>query len=114
MSRNISTTEFKRLLFDIHDRRPDVRIRIRLLGKMWGESFCSVESVRQDEANLIDCYKNLRLQINNFNEVIQFELECSFFRYQAFYHYQVLNANSLDQTTKLQLSQRTGSFPNSQ
>jgi hypothetical protein len=96
MSRKVSTPEFKKLLFAINDRRPDVRIRIRVIGKMWSECFCTVESVTQIQATFYNIYKQTSYQLSNFEEVVQFELECSFFRYQAFYHYQVVSNETAD------------------
>jgi hypothetical protein len=113
MSRKVSALELKRLLFDIRDRRPDVRIRVRLLGKMWGESFCSVDGISENEASLFDAYKETTISISNFNEIIQFELECSFFGYQAFYHYEVVNGNHVQTSAMPQDFQSTGSYSNS-
>jgi hypothetical protein len=109
MSRKVSALELKRLLFDIHDRRPDVRIRVRLLGKMWGESFCAVEDVSENEVKLFDGHKQITISMSKFNEVIQFELECSFFGYQAFYHYEVVAANHMEPSLMPQDFRSTGS-----
>jgi hypothetical protein len=109
----VSALELKRLLFDIRDRRPDVRIRVRLLGKMWGESFCAVEGVSETEASLFDDYKQKIISILNFNEIIQFELECSFFGYQAFYHYEVVDGNHIEPASSPRGFRSTGSYSNS-
>jgi hypothetical protein len=90
MARKVSITEFKRLLYDIRDRRPDVRVRVRMIGKMWAEDFCVVDVIRENECTLFDDSRNKILQITNLQEVIQFELECPFFGYQAFYHYDLV------------------------
>jgi hypothetical protein len=88
--KHVSVTEFRRLLHDIKDRRPDVGVRVRLIGKMWIEFFYSVEAISNDEVLLHNIYKNMFLHIRSISDVIQFELECSFFGFQAYYHYEVI------------------------
>jgi hypothetical protein len=90
MTRKVSLPEFRRLLFDIHDRRPDVRVRLRVLGKMWGETFCTIDFINENQVVLFDEPEDHYHYINSLNEVVQFELECSFFGFHAFYHYEVL------------------------
>jgi hypothetical protein len=90
MTRKVSLPEFRRLLNDIHDRRPDVRVRLRLLGKMWGERFCAIDFINEKQVVLFDESEDHYHYINNSDEVVQFELECSFFGFHAFYHYEVL------------------------
>lgn len=90
MARRVSSLEFKRLLVDIRDRRPDVRIRVRLAGKMWGERFCSIDFIAENQLVLHEESQDEYFYINNVSDVIQFELECSFFGFHAFYHYEVL------------------------
>jgi hypothetical protein len=87
--KNIPLTGFKRLLHDIRDRRPDVHVRIRLLGQMWSEYFYEVLSITSEELLLFNEKADRYLKIPRIDDVIQFELECSFFGYQAYYHYDV-------------------------
>lgn len=87
MAKKISLLEFKRLLSDIRNRRPDVRVRVRLLGKMWAEQFCAVDFLNDNQVVLFDQREDEYHYINNINDVAQFELECPFFGYDAFYHY---------------------------
>jgi len=90
MTRKLSTIEFRRLLHDIRDRRPDVRIRVRIIGKMWGDRFCTIDFINENQVVLFDETEDYYHYINNIDDIIQFELECSFFGYQAFYHYEVV------------------------
>lgn len=114
MSRKVSQIEFRRLLFDIRDRRSDVRIRLRLVGKMWGERFCAVDFLSENQVVLFDQSEDHYLYINNLNDVIQFELECSFFGYHAFYHYEVLSvAQSVGEMAMPLDARSSGSYPNS-
>jgi hypothetical protein len=99
MGRKVSLTELKRLFYDIRDRRPDVRIRLRVLGKMWNEAFCSIDSIKEDGITLVDTHHSKYIHLNQLSDVVQFELECPFFGYHAFYHYEILNTNdSLERT----------------
>lgn len=97
MGRKISILEFKRLLCDIRDRRPDVRVRVRLLGKMWFERFCAVDFLNENQVVLFDHTDDEYHYIKNVNDVVQFELECPFFGYHAFYHYDL--SGPLDTTS---------------
>jgi hypothetical protein len=91
--KHISIIEFKRLVHDIHDRRPDVCIRVRLLGQMWSESFFSIECFEDDGVLLFDAHLRKYLRIAKVSDVMQFELECSFFGFQAYYHYEIVNTS---------------------
>jgi hypothetical protein len=98
MARKVSVAELRRLFFDIRDRRPDVRVRVRILGKMWAESFCSIDFISGGQVVLFDSTEDHYHYVNNINDIIQFELECPFLGYIAFYHYEVvgvLNAADL-------------------
>jgi hypothetical protein len=93
--KRISLTEFNRLLHDIRDRRPDVCIRVRLLGQMWSESFFSIKRFEDDSVLLLDSQQKKYLRIAKTSDVMQFELECSFFGFQAYYHYEVINVSEI-------------------
>jgi hypothetical protein len=91
--KHVSIAEFKRLLHNIYDRRPDVCIRIRLLGQMWSESFFSIECFEDDGVLLFDEHLRRYLRITKVSDVMQFELECPFFGFQAHYHYEMMNVS---------------------
>jgi hypothetical protein len=112
MSRKVSQIEFKRLLCDIRDRRPDVRVRVRLIGKMWSEHFCSVDFINENQVVLFSQPDGLYQYINNIGDIINFELECSFFGFRAFYHYEVLAAGQSEIAMQPH-APHTGNFPNS-
>jgi hypothetical protein len=42
---------------------------------------------------LFDAHLRRYLRIAKVSDVMQFELECSFFGFQAYYHYEVVNAS---------------------
>jgi hypothetical protein len=94
-NRQVFVIELRRLLHDIRDRRSDVRVRMRLLGKMWCESFLSVDSFDDEGVVLFDSLQGKYLHIHRLADVIQFELECSFFGYHAHYHYDVINPSEV-------------------
>jgi hypothetical protein len=108
MGRKVTTTELKSLLYDIRDRRPDVRVRVRVIGKMWSESFCTVNHINENGMILCDAHKGKLLYVSNVNDIIQFELECSFFGFHAFYHYNVVSGESV---IKQSLFHSTDSLP---
>jgi hypothetical protein len=86
----ISSVELKRLLIDLKEKRPDICIRLRLIGEMWYSNFMSITAVSEKGATLKDETDGKMIPITNLNNVMQFELETQFQNYQPHYHYQVM------------------------
>lgn len=85
----ISVLELTKLLHDLQDRRPDICIRFRLLGEMWFRNFLSIMSVNGKGVILRDDADHKLIVLNDLTSVMQFELDNSFFGFQAHYHYEV-------------------------
>lgn len=85
----ISVVELKRLLQEIKDHRPDICIRLRMLGQMWHEHFYRIFLVTENGAVLIDQITNKTEIINNLPDVIQFEIDSRFQNFQPYYHYTI-------------------------
>ena len=85
----IPIIEFKKLLHNLRDLRPDVGIRVRLMGEMWQTHHLRVFQVTERGAALHDPQTKRLLMVNDLSQVMQFELEESFQQYQPHYHYSV-------------------------
>jgi hypothetical protein len=88
--KELSVLELKRLLFDLHDQRPDIYIRFRLMGEMWMQECSKVASVMNNGVLLASGNANKFIFIPSLKNVMQFELECNFQNYEAFFHYDVI------------------------
>jgi hypothetical protein len=84
----ISMLELKRLLIDLFEKRPDICVRFRLLGELWGNNFLRVKRVQEKGAVLLDDLQGL-VSISDLNFVMQFEIDKSFQGFQPYFHYEV-------------------------
>jgi hypothetical protein len=85
----ISVADFKGLLTNLKDRRPDICIRFRSLGEMWSNNFLSVYAVTERGVLLCDELNRRIIAVYDLNNIMQFELDRSFQGFQPFYHYDV-------------------------
>ncbi|MFZ6010450.1 MAG: hypothetical protein ACOYXT_08865 [Bacteroidota bacterium] len=90
----ISVSEFKKLLFDLRNARPDIQIRFRFAGQNWYPHFVTVsiltelsnfESAR--EVVFIDYVERKPLIVKNLANIMQFEIESPFGVFRPFIHY---------------------------
>jgi hypothetical protein len=86
----VSTLELKRLLFDLKEKRPDICIRYRLLGKFWMLNFMHVVSVGDRDVKLFDPTTRTSYDVFDLSDVVQFELDKKFQIFQPHYHYEVM------------------------
>lgn len=85
----ISVIELKNLLTQLHVSRPDICVRYRMLGEMWGVNFMSVFHIT-DTALLLNDEVNHRLvAINDLSNIMQFEIDKPFNGFQPYFHYEV-------------------------
>ena len=84
----ISMLELKRLLIDLTEKRPDICVRFRLLGELWGNNFLRVMRVHDKGAVLLDELQGL-VSISDLNFVMQFEIDKPFQGFQPYFHYEV-------------------------
>ena len=81
----ISVLEISRLLIELKDERPDICVRVRLIGN----NFCRLINVTETQVVLNDESKN-KLMFLPINEIMQFEIDRSFQNFQAHNHYDVV------------------------
>ena len=85
----ISVSSFKKLLIELHDRRPDICVRVRLLGEMWVPNFLSIFHITEKGALFNDSPRNRMIHIGDLSNVMQFEIDRPFQGFQPFFHYEV-------------------------
>lgn len=85
----IPVLEFRRLLYELKDLRPDICIRLRLIGEMWQTNHHRVLKLTEKGAALYDERGNKLVFVQDLSNVMQFELDHSFHQYQAHNHYTV-------------------------
>lgn len=84
----ISVLELRRLMVDLSEKRPDICIRFRLLGELWGVNFLRVMRIRDKGAILLDEALGL-VSVSDLNFIMQFEIDRPFQGFQPYYHYEV-------------------------
>jgi hypothetical protein len=85
----ISAIELRRLLVDLAEKRPDICIRTRTLGKMWRENFMRITSVTEKGVILNDEKAMQIVNIVNLNDLIQFEIDNAFQNYPPHFHFDI-------------------------
>jgi len=88
-SKDISISELKRLLYDLHDKQSYTCIRFRLLGEMWQKNFFRIFSINDDTAIFSDETSGRLLKIADLMSIMQFELDHNFQQFIAYFHYDV-------------------------
>ena len=88
-SKDISISELKRLLYDLHDKQSYTCIRFRLLGEMWQKNFFRIFSINDDTAIFSDEISGRLLKIADLMSIMQFELDHNFQQFIAYFHYDV-------------------------
>ena len=85
----IPILEFKRLLHQLRDSRPDIGIRMRLMGEMWQTNHYKVLQVTEKGVALHEEETKKLIIVADLGQVMQFELGQSFQHYQPHFHYSV-------------------------
>ena len=85
----IPILEFKRLLHEIKDLRPDVGIRMRLMGEMWQPLHLRVFQLTEKGVALYEEMSRKLVMVADLAQVMQFELDQSFKQFQPHFHYKV-------------------------
>ena len=89
MKSQIPIIEFKRLLHQLRDHRPDIGIRVRMMGEMWKSSHFNVFQVTEKGVILCDDATKKLVMVPDLTQVMQFELDQSFQQYEPHFHYSV-------------------------
>jgi len=87
--KDISISELKRMLYDVHDKQSYTCIRFRLLGEMWQKHFMRIFSISDDAVIFSDETSGRLLKITDLMTVMQFELDHNFQQFFAYFHYDV-------------------------
>lgn len=85
----ISVAEFRRLLFDIAEKRPGVCLRYRLLGELWARDFLSIAGITENGIVLKDDSGTRLTVVTNLSDIIQFEIDEPFQGFRPYNHYEV-------------------------
>jgi len=90
-TKKVAILELRRLLVELKEHRPDICIRLRLIGQMWSQKFLRVIRLTEQGGVLLND-ENLRqfTAIQNLSHIMQFELDKPFQLYQPFFHYDVV------------------------
>lgn len=90
----ISVVELKRLLVELEQKRPDICIRYRLLGEMWGVNLLRLIHVSERGALFNDDHNNRMINVSDLSSIMQFELDAPFMGFQPYFHYHVQPVHS--------------------
>ena len=85
----ISVLELRRLLVDLRTKRPDICIRYRLLGEMWGMNALKVIHVTEKGAILNDETRGKIINLSDLTFIMQFEIDAPFQGFEPHFHYNV-------------------------
>jgi len=88
-SKDISISELKRLLYELHDKQSYTCIRFRLLGAMWQKNFSRIFSINDDTIIFKDETSGRLLKLTDLTSIMQFELDHNFQQFIAYFHYSV-------------------------
>lgn len=101
----VSVPELRQLLCDVKVLRPDIGVRLRLLGDLWQQYYFLILRIGENDLTLKEEHSDRSIHIPDFNLIVQFELSNTFKQYQPHFHYSV--ANSLpDSKSKLSLQKK--------
>ena len=87
--KDISISELKRLLYDLHDKQSYTCIRFRLLGEMWQKNFLRIFNINDDAVIFSDETSGRLLKVTDLMAIMQFELDHNFQQFLAYFHYDV-------------------------
>lgn len=85
----IPILQFRRLLHQLRDSRPDIGVRMRLMGEMWQTTHHHVLQVTDKGVALHEEETKRLVIVADLSQVMQFELDQSFHDYEAHFHYSV-------------------------
>jgi hypothetical protein len=83
----IQALELRRLLYELKDQRPDICIRLRLIGEMWQPSFTRVIKLTEEGVVLLNDHNNQAVVVKDLREVVQFEIDARYQNYHPHNHY---------------------------
>lgn len=85
----IPVIEFRSLLYEIRDLRPDIGIRMRLMGEMWQPVYHQVFQLTDRGVALYEDLSRKLIMVSDLSHVMQFELDQVFKQYEPHFHYAI-------------------------
>lgn len=85
----IPVIEFRSLLHEIRDLRPDIGIRMRMMGEMWQPVHHRVFQLTERGVALHEEVSRKIIMVPDLGHVMQFELDQVFKQYEPHFHYAV-------------------------
>lgn len=74
----------------------NVCFRFRLIGQMWQTNFMRIVSVNEHGVTLTNDTSHKLCVIENFNDIMQFELDAPLFQYNPHTHYDLVPAIAIN------------------
>jgi hypothetical protein len=87
--KSISSSELKRLLYELKSYGADTCFRFRLIGEMWYPNFTKIVLISNNRVLVFDEIINNNFLISDLAKIVQFELDKRFQLYQPHFHYEV-------------------------
>ncbi|HMG90090.1 MAG TPA: hypothetical protein VK589_08515, partial [Chryseolinea sp.] len=78
----ITVLELRRLLHQLKDLRPDINIRMRLMGELWQVRHSRIASITETGVILNDQTNGRLILIQDLKRIMQLELDLQFQQYQ--------------------------------
>jgi hypothetical protein len=85
----ITVPELCSLIHELIEKRPDIGIRFRMLGEMWSNHFMHAAFLARKSGIFKHEQNGNLIAIQDLSNVMQFELDHSFYNFQAYFHYEV-------------------------
>ena len=86
---SINVIELKRLLHQIKDLRPDICVRVRLMGELWQNHYLRIIMLNESGVILNNEVINKLIIIQDLKTIMQLELDNIFQQYQPNFHYSI-------------------------
>jgi len=86
----ITVLELRRLLHQLKDLRPDINIRMRLMGELWQVRHSRIASIMETGVILNDQTSGRLILIQDLKRIMQLELDLQFQQYQPNFHYSIV------------------------
>jgi hypothetical protein len=90
----VSTAELRGLLADILTTGDPTCVRLRVFGEKWHPYFMRIVNVSSKELTLINETTGQLEVVQNLGNIVQFEIDSKFRKYQPHFHYDVWHGDS--------------------
>ena len=87
--KQISISEFKRLLYELYEKQSYTHIRFRRLGEMWQTNFFKIFDINDDAVIFSDEISGRLMKMTDLASIMQFELDHNFQLFIAYVHYDI-------------------------